>query len=86
MKTDLFGILDRALEPQSLQLESTNAVIAALTKNKPWDGASMKSDTENRERTLSMSKKRRLTDAFTAEAQTTLSEGNTEFLTDPKQS
>jgi hypothetical protein len=31
MRTDLYGILGRALDPQSLQTESTSAVIDALT-------------------------------------------------------
>jgi hypothetical protein len=32
MRTELFGILGRALDPQNLQAESTSAAIEALTK------------------------------------------------------
>lgn len=34
MNTDLFGILGRALDPQSLAVESTSAAIDAMTKNR----------------------------------------------------
>ena len=81
--TDLFGILGRALDPQILAKERTNAVITAMLKPRQCDGMNSQSDTVRIEATSSRSKKRMLNGASTVAARKTSPREHSVSKTEP---